>query len=542
MKRPCPDFGTVLSSIPAVLTHVEYAHLLASREQSAAIPVLESVLSSDPADSTTAAILAGMLLRSGRVEKAESIVKNATALISKDAELDGLMVQILMARGQVRQATQYFEEHMSGTNTFEPDGRKQMISTLMLLGRLDEALPLAEAAVNDAPADFTAAKDLIILLVQLGQFEAAAGAASTLNLEDPARCLEAIAVARTFSQQGRYEIAQIILKRAFEIDSMHPEPLLAEADMLVRQGFTEGARGSLGKGQFASDDPRVLEIRARIHIAVGEYSQARVIVGSLLTRSNEIPLILLKGRLEEAMTAFDLAEKTYQSALASHPDSIEILNSLGALYLEVGHEQKSRALSERVFLLQARNPTAWRQWVDASLREGLPESTSALARVLSELERPAASSSANFLLHNLAGCIYYHQGNVASASTEFQFGNIENNLPADNPRCAYAFYMSLLANGESARAEAFLSQCLNAPSFGARIAQIAEKQLQFTIAKTIILELSERYPGNQIVLEQFASLMNRLEIPRRRVVFSADAESTARRPSTTWDGNGALDG
>lgn len=497
----------------------EYAHLLASREQSAAIPVLESVLNSDPADSKTAAILADMLLRSGRVEKAETILKNATALISSDPELNRLMVQVLVARGRAREAGVYFDEHMSATNTFEPAARRQVISTLMLLGRLSDALPLAEAAANEVPGDLATTKDLISLLVQLGQFEAAAGAASALNLDDPDSCLEAITLVRTLSEQGQYSTAQMLLKRTFEVDPLHPDALLAEADLLLRQGFTEGARSSLERGRFPPEDPRVLELRARIHLAAGEFSQARVITGTLLSRSGEIPIILLQGRLYEAMTAFDLAEQIYQSALATHPDHTEIRNALAGLYLQTGHEEKALAVLEHSLQQQSRDPLTWRLWVQAAMRHG--DSTSAMARVLTELQSPECSPSFSQHLHRLAGCLYFHQNNVAAASTEFQFSGIEVNPPVDDPESAYAFYMCLVANGDSLRADAFLSSCLTTPAFGTRLVAIAEKNQQYPLAKRFVLELSERYPGNQTVLEQFSSLMSRLGDPSAQSAFQA---------------------
>jgi tetratricopeptide (TPR) repeat protein len=497
----------------------EYAHLLASREQPAAIPVLESVLNADPADSKTAAILADMLLRSGKVEKAETVLKNATALVSSDPELNRLMVQALMARGRTREAGAYFDQHLSGANTFEPAVRKEMISTLILLRRLDEALPLAQAAANEIPGDLVTTKDLISLLVQLGQFDAAAGAAAALNLDDPDSLLEAITLVRTLSGQGQYATAQMILKRAFEVDALHPDALLAEADLLLRQGFTEAARGSLEKGKFSPEDPRVLELRARIHLAAGEFSQSRVIIGSLLSRTSEVPLILLQGRLYEAMTAFDLGEQNYQSALATYPENAELRNALANLYLQTGHEMKALAVLESSLQQRSQNPMTWRLWVQAAIRNG--ESTNALARVLAELQNPECSVLFTQHLHRLAGCIYFHQKNVAAATTEFGFSGIETNCPTDDPESAYACYMSLLANGETMRADAFLSNCLSTPAFGTRLVAIAEKNLEYPLAKRIVLELSERYPGNQTVLEQFSSLMSRLGDPSAQSAFQA---------------------
>lgn len=497
----------------------EYAHLLASREQSAAIPVLESVLNTDPADSKTAAILAGMLLRTGKVEKAETVLKNATALVSSDPELNRMMVQVLVARGRTREAGEYFDQHLSGANTFEPAVRKEMISTLMVLGRLDEAVPLAQAAANEIPGDLATTKDLISLLVQLGQFDAAAGAAAALNLDDPDSCLEAITLARTLSEQGQYATAQMILRRAFEVDALHPDALLAEADLLLRQGFTEGARSSLERGKFSPEDPRVLELRARMHLAAGEFSQARVITGSLLSRSNDVLIILLQGRLYEAMTAFDLAEQNYQSALATHPDHAEIRKALASLYLQTGHEEKALAVLEHSLQQQSRDPLTWRLWVHTAIRHG--DSPSALARVLAEIPNPECSPAFSQHLHRLAGCIYFHQKNVAAASTEFGFSGIEVNLPFDDPESAYACYMCLVANGETLRANAFLSNCLSTPAFGTRLVAIAEKNLEYPLAKRIVLELSERYPGNQTVLEQFSSLMSRLGDPSAQNAFQA---------------------
>jgi tetratricopeptide (TPR) repeat protein len=497
----------------------EYAHLLASREQAAAIPVLESVLNTDPADSKTAAILAGMLLRTGKNEKAEAVLKNATALVSNDPELNRLMVQVLVARGRTREAGEYFDQHLSGANTFEPAVRKEIISTLMLLGRLDEALPLAQAAANEIPGDLATTKDLISLLVQLGQFDAAAGAASALNLDDPDSCLEAITLARTLSGQGQYTTAQMILKRAFEVDPLHPDALLAEADLLLRQGFIEGARSSLERGKFSPEDPRVLELRARIHLAAGEFSQARVIISSLLSRTSDVPMILLQGRLYEAMTAFDLGEQNYQSALATYPENAELRNALANLYLQTGHEMKALAVLESSLQQRSQNPVTWRFWVQAAIRNG--ESTNALARVLAELQNPESSAMFSQHLHRLAGCIYFHQKNVAAATTEFGFSGIEVNCPTDDPDSAYACYMSLLANGEAMRADAFLSGCLTNPAFGTRLVAIAEKNLEYPLAKRIVLELSERYPGNQTVLEQFSSLMSRLGDPSAQSAYQA---------------------
>ena len=497
----------------------EYAHLLASREQPAAIPVLESVLNTDPADSKTAAILAGMLLRTGKLEKAETVLKNATALASSDPELNRMMVQALVARGRTREAGAYFDQHLSGANTFEPAVRKEMIATLMLLGRLDEALPLAQAAANEIPGDLATTKDLISLLVQLGQFDAAAAAAAGLNLDDPDSCLEAISLVRTLSGQGQYATAQMILKRAFEVDALHPDALLAEADLLLRQGFAEAARGSLERGKFSPEDPRVLELRARIHLAAGEFSQSRVIIGSLLSRTSEVPLILLQGRLYEAMTAFDLGEQNYQSALATYPENAELRNALANLYLQTGHEMKALAVLESSLQQRSQNHLTWRLWVQAAIRNG--ESTNALARVLAELQNPECNALFTQHLHRLAGCIYFHQKNVAAATTEFGFSGIETNFPKDDPDSAYACYMSLVANGDVLRADAFLSNCLSTPAFGTRLVGIAEKNLQYPLAKRIVLELSERYPGNQTVLEQFSSLMSRLGDPSAQSAFQA---------------------
>jgi len=497
----------------------EYAHLLASRQNAAAISVLESVLSTDPADSKTAAILADMLLSSGQSVKAETILKNATARVSDEPELNRLMVQVLMARGRTSEAGQYYDQHMSGANTFEPAVRKQIISTLLLLGRLDEALPLAEAAANEVPGDLAATKDLTSLLVQLGQFDAAAGAAFALNLDDPDSCLEAISLARTLSQQGQYATARMILKRAFETNPLHPDALLAEADLFLRQGFIEAARSSLERGEFAPEDLRVLELRARIHLAAGEFSQARVIIGSLLSRSSDVPLILLQGRVYEAMTAFDLAEQNYQSAMATFPDNVEIRNALASLYLQAGHEEKALAILEYSLQQKSRNPIIWKVWVQAAIRNG--DSTTAMTRVLAELQNPECGSAFSQHLHRLAGLIYFHQKNVAAATTEFGFSGIETSLPADDPDSAYAYYMSLTANGESMRADAFLSNCLTTPAFGTQLGAIAEKNHEYSLAKRIVLELSERYPGNQTVLEQFSSLMSRLSDPSAQSAFQA---------------------
>ena len=497
----------------------EYAHLLASREQSAAIPVLESVLNTDPADSKTAAILADMLLRSGKVEKAEIVLKNASAFISSDPELNRLMVQALMARGRTQEAGEYFDQNMSGANTFEPAVRKEMISTLMLLGRLDEALPLAQAAANEIPGDLATTKDLISLLVQLGLFDAAAGAASALNLDDPDSLLEAITLVRTLSGQGQYATAQMILKRAFEVDALHPDALLAEADLLLQQGFIEWARSSLERGKFSPEDPRVLELRARIHLAAGEFSQSRVIIGALLSRTSDVPLILLQGRLYEAMTAYDLGEQNYQSALATYPENEELRNALANLYLQTGHEMKALAVLESSLQQRSQNPMTWRLWVQAAIRNG--ESTNALARVLAELQNPECSGLFTQHLHRLAGCIYFHQKNVGAATTEFGFSGIETNCPTDDPESAYACYMSLLANGEAMRADVFLSGCLTNPAFGTRLVAITEMNQEYLLAKRIVLELSESYPGNQTVLEQFSSLMSRLRDPSAQSAFEA---------------------
>ncbi len=483
----------------------EYAHLLASTQPDAAVPILDAVLAANPSDVTTAAILGGLLIDAKRYDRATTVLKNATAIMPGQMELDSLMIRLLVAKGQLREASEYFDSHMASTLPSDPLVRIQMMRSLSDLGRDEEAVALAETAFLERPGNLETATDLIRIRAKLGQTERLQETIQSLDLSSAADHLKAVSLARELITGGHYQPAHRLLEAVQKQDAGHPDALLALAELLILEGFGEAAQSALNDGQFAEDDPRRLALTARLHVLRGELAQARVVLSAIPGAKEDIDLILLDGRLLESATAFDLAEQCYQTGLSRHRDNVKLTRALARLYQQTGHYAQSMALCEAVFRQDPRNQQAWLIWCESCLESG--QSVEAVSRVSDALGRCLDGGEDARFLHNMAGYLSVRTGNHSAALGEFGFGKIDGRLPPESAEFAFAWYQCLIRSGQTARADAFLTSCLTTPAYGVRLAKISEDQLQFPVAKLIILQLAERFPENQVVMSQFADLM-----------------------------------
>lgn len=483
----------------------EYAHLLSSTQPEAAIPVLEAVLTANPSDITTAVILAELLIDARRHDRATTVLKNATAVTPGQIELDSLMVRLMVAKGELRDASEYFDSHIASSIPTDPRVRTQMMRSLSDLGRDEEALTLAEAAFLERPGDLQTATDLIRIRSRLGQTEGLDETIQSLDLSTAADHLSAVSLAKELVASGFYQPAHRLLDAIQKQDANHPDVLLMLTELLLLEGFAEAAESTLQQIQIPDDDPRRLTLKAKLHVLRGELAQARVVLSAIPRSKDDLELILLDGRLLETATAYDLAEQCYQTGLSRHRDHVKLQNALARLYLRTGHYSQAMALCESVFRQDPRNHDAWLTWCECCLMSN--QSIEAVARVSEALSRSLDGGEDARFLHCLSGYLSLRNGNHSAAFGEFGFGKIDRRIPPESPEFAFAWYQCLIRSGQPSQAEAFLSTCLTTPAYGVRLAAIAEDQLQFPAAKLIILQLAEQFPDNHVVMQQFADLM-----------------------------------
>ena len=483
----------------------EYAHLLAAQQPYAAVPILEAVLSDNPSDKTTAAILSELLIDAKRYDRALVILRQATALMPGQVELDALMIRLLVALGQQKEASEYFDVHMSSLVFGDEIHRTEVMRSLSELGRDQESLTLAEAAMLERPGDLTTASDLIRIRCRLRRLDGLESLIRSLDLSGPADHLAAVNLARELTNGGHYQAAHKLLEAVQVHDRTHPDALLALAELLLAEGFAESAESVLQQGQFADNDIRFLMLQSRLHLLRGELSQARVFLSTVPGSGNDLDRILLDGSVLEAATAFDLAEQCYQNALSHFPDEPGLLCALAGLYERTSHYSQAMGLCETVLQADPQNRQAWLIWSQASVKSG--QIDEAIMRVTGALEIVLEGGEDARFLHNLSAYLAWHNGNHSAAFVDFGLGKIDQQMPAESPEFAFAWYQCLIRNGQTTRADQFLSSCLTTPAYGVRMVKIAEDQLQFPTAKLIILQLAERFSDNQLVMEQFADLM-----------------------------------
>lgn len=280
-----------------------------------AIRAYEEVLKRQPQPLAADLALAGLHLRAGSLDKAETYAQQALAIQPNNPQARSLVVRILLSQKKAAQAA---EQLASLRKEFpsSPTVLNLLAAQQLAEGHVDEARAAYAKAAELAPHDLEAAAGLIGLDLKAGRTrEAISRVDSELETAPPTASFLILA-AKTYAAAGNAQKAEELLQKAIEI-----EPSRLQAYALLGSLYAAERRLDDAKDRFKQ---------------VADRNPQSVSANTML------------GILDEAQHRFTEAESHYQKALSIDPHAAVAANNLAWLYVA-----SDRNLDQALQLAQA---------------------------------------------------------------------------------------------------------------------------------------------------------------------------------------------
>jgi putative PEP-CTERM system TPR-repeat lipoprotein len=412
-------------------------------------------LEANPESHQTRAMLAALALRQEEYAHAEELLKPALTENGTAPRILGLMGQVKMATGQVREGAAMLRRVQGSSGE---GGHRAAGLALLTHGNLGSGVKELERALETQPDDPQTNLGLVLGYLGNGQFDKAYKAAERLKAARPGNAVSRDFMALALLGKGEAERAFSLLEqvqadnpgdpisglllasraerqgKAGDARAMynvilqhHPEQREARmrlAQLERRTGNRERAQGLLRKAvENSPEAPGPRSALARLHLEHGEAAAALDVAESgLQSRPDHPGLLEAKGRAQLALERPSYAVETFRRLAKGSPESAPSHLLLGKAYLQAGQPEKGReALEEAVAadpefapariilarLLLRQNRTDRAGEVIGGLREDYPDSP----RVL-----------------DLAGELAFRKGDAARAAD--LYGRANERAPA----------------------------------------------------------------------------------------------------------------
>ena len=383
----------------------------------------EKALEVKPADAATLLKLARVYLLFGELEKAEKSLQASVAGAPESAESKTVRAAIRAARGDYDAAISDARSVLSTS-----PGREDTISLLAgahkKVGDMKSAEQTLVAGTQANPGSVGLRLDLASLFVQSNLYDRAEKPLTEIVKLAPNVEEHQMRLAAYYSNGGRLDQAETILRSALAADSTNERRVLALAEFLARQrGPTKAEvelkaflaknedaidvrlalaglylstkqieqaeavfREAIDKASREGDKAKVRNRFAEYFSTRGKFDEAQALVDELLKKNvRDEAALLTRGRIALSKRDPISAITDFRSLLRSEPDSVEYLSLLARAHLM----NKESALA-REALAQAveRNPadtkvrTLWIDLLAASgeYQKALSEADNALAK------------------------------------------------------------------------------------------------------------------------------------------------------------------
>jgi Flp pilus assembly protein TadD len=296
------------------------------------------------------------LLRAGKVEEAEPLVRRALKVGPSNADAHALLGVILDQRGRAREAEAAYRAALRLKPTAVAP-RANLGVLLARAGRAAEAAAEFEAVLRAAPGHPQATFNLGLALFELKRYEEAASLLSTpaalaQNAPEALYRLGLISAAR-----GRAEEAAEFWQRALALRENYPEVYFALAEELRRQRRYEGAAEFYERA--VTQDPARLVYRVRLGgvlMLLSRFDRALEVFNETAARFPEsAEAHYFTGIAARGRGDYEAAEVALRRSLRLRPASADALAQLGFVVGERGRDAEAERLLRQAVSRDARH-------------------------------------------------------------------------------------------------------------------------------------------------------------------------------------------
>lgn len=330
---------TLLETNPndQILIRVLIEGYLAESRIDDAIAVNRGILDSGTDNPIFYQIMAELLIAKGDLTGLEQHFRDMIAQFPDDEDTKGNLLRLLVTEGRSDQAEAFLRDEIE-TAEDKVAAHVTLVALIRQLRGDDAALAEIDLALNtyDNPPLVTALK--AGLLFDRGEQDAAValmesiteGQEPSARVDDFRVTLAKMLVARS-NEIGARQLVEAVL----EHDSSHVEALKMRASWQIDADETDAAIATLRLAlDREPDDAEAMTIMARAHERNGDTQLAQDLLALAVEASGFSPAESLRfARIQLAEERYASAEETLISALRRAPGHLELLSTLGQVYL-----------------------------------------------------------------------------------------------------------------------------------------------------------------------------------------------------------------
>ncbi|MDG4649604.1 tetratricopeptide repeat protein [Roseibacterium sp. SDUM158017] len=369
-----------------------------------------------------------------RADELEQQLRDMIARFPNDSELPGTLLRFYVARGEQNAAREFLREFAATAE--EPEQQRDAKTALVQLVLQQEGPEAALEQIDtilagiEDPADAAAFRALRAG-IRFDQGERDAGIAemeATLAGELPVEVdgRLRVALARMLMATGNQVGARALVEEVLAADAGQIDALKMKAAWLIEEDQTREAITLLRTALDNSpDDVQALTLTAQAHARNGDRNLAREFLALAVEASNAAPDISIRyADLLASEERYLPAEEVLISALRLAPGNLQLLSSLGELYIAM--EDWGRA--EQVEETLRRQETAEATRIAAGLQASRLAAQGDMEDAVAFLEQLASQGGGQ----DLAAEIAVVRARLATGDTDGALTYLDS-LLADNP-------------------------------------------------------------------------------------------------------------
>lgn len=320
-----------------ILTRILIEGYLVDGRVDDAIAVTRAILDEGTDNPVFYQIMAELLVTKGDFDGLEQHFREMIAQFPDDEDTKGNLLRLLIAEGRSDQAEAFLRDEIVAAED-KVSAHVALIALIRQLRGDDAALTEIELALEayDNPSLITALK--AGLLYDRGEQDTAISLMESITEgQEPSAQVDDFKVTLAKMLIGRSnEIgARQLVEAVLEHDPSHVEALKMRASWQIDADETDAAIATLRLAlDRAPDDAEAMTIMARAHERNGDTQLAQDLLALAVEASGFAPAESLRfARIQLDEERFGSAEETLINALRRAPGHLELLNTLGQVYL-----------------------------------------------------------------------------------------------------------------------------------------------------------------------------------------------------------------
>lgn len=339
--------------------------------QSNAIPQAETMLSkavqAAPNFALARQLLTTTYLRSGQPEKALTTLQPALKGDAQDAKINALAGEVYLQNGDLKKAEEYFAK------ATKQDPENSRARTALALTHLADGKDAGYGELQSvAASDSGTSADLALISVHLrrNEFDKALVAIAALEKKQADKPLATNLRGRTLMLKNDRAGARKAFERSIELDPTYFPSVASLAAMDLADKNPDAARkrfdAVLAKNpQHTQALLALAELRARSGGSTAEVAELinKAITANPTEKSPRLLLVDLYLRAKDNK----LALTTAQSAVATIPDSPELLDALGRAQLATGDTNQALASFNKASAVAPNSPLPYMRMAEANV-------------------------------------------------------------------------------------------------------------------------------------------------------------------------------